>query len=187
MIPVLIPKCATNSIFEDLKLIKHNHNTLAKQKEIGLEGHTFTFVRNTYRRLLSFYQMFVNYNGTKEEFKSWVTNGFDKGNWDSISTPLYRTSTQDDKPHALKTYIEDISYFDFIGRVENYDADMVQLKQELGYTDLSTSHVGGPAGMPPFDFIDYQDWWDAEMISVVENDPLLNWELETFGYNISNG
>ena len=124
---IKIPKTGSTSIRKSLNL-PPGHQTLAMFKEVGTTyDYSFTFVRNTYTRLVSWYRH--EYNHNIEEFRQWVKAGC-VVDWEDD----WNASWQDNKPLNQMNYITDKSgniNIDFIGFFENINDDFLELCNEL--------------------------------------------------------
>ena len=124
---IKIPKTGSTSIRKCLNL-PPGHQTLAMFNEAGTTyDYSFTFVRNTYTRLVSWYRH--EYNHNIDGFRKWVKGGC-VVDWEDDWT----ASWQDNKPLNQMNYITDKNgniNIDFIGFFENINDDFLELCNQL--------------------------------------------------------
>ena len=145
---ISVPKCASQSILEILELgenrdddarekterfvIYENHQRLSVlEKKYDLTGkYVFAFVRNPYDRLSSWYQ----YHSGMEPYLS-----YDFGQWIRQGCPTHWTiQNQTDWRQEGLTPLLQYNFLasagtkvDFIGRMENFDADLGKVIHDL--------------------------------------------------------
>lgn len=124
---IKIPKTGTTSIRTVFNL-PAGHHTLGLYQELNAEyDYSFTFVRNTYTRLVSWYRFHHDYE--IDGFRKWIQNGCPVdwgGGW--------LASWQDSKPLDQMLYIKNKEGkvdVDFIGFFENIKEDYKLLCNEL--------------------------------------------------------
>jgi hypothetical protein len=126
---IRIPKTGSTSIRTALNIPNiHGHQTLAFFQEHGIEyDYSFTFVRNTYTRLVSWYRHEYGYN--IKGFRKWVQSGCTI-DWDDD----WIASWQDNNPMDQMLYIKNKEGeidIDFIGFFENIKEDYLEVCNQL--------------------------------------------------------
>ena len=123
---VKIPKTATTTIKEALQINTSGYPTYARTNP-SKDVYSFTFVRNTYIRLVSWFR---HHNGVDiHEFREWVKNDYPhfwKRDWVA--------NWQENNPLNQMNWItnqEGDVVVDFIGKVSNIEEDFKELCEEL--------------------------------------------------------
>lgn len=121
---VKIPKTGTTSIKKALRISDDQYKTMAYYKQINKHYDiSFTFVRNTYTRLVSWFR---HHDSLQiDDFRNWVNNGYPT-TWGSD----WLCSWQENNPLNQMTWIcdnNDNVIVDFIGRMENIEDDYNKL------------------------------------------------------------
>jgi len=147
---VHIPKCAGCSLKEHLKencgneLINSDHHSLdAIFRTFGpqvKDYYKFTFVRNPWDRIVSLYSFWLNQT-PNSVFYQWDFEqvNFIKNNNlsfnDFVKLIPLNNSVFHEKPHLLSYighFIKSPSSLDFIGRIENFQEDLVKIFGQIG-------------------------------------------------------
>ena len=180
LIFISIPKTGTISVRQSLGLnARYNHMPAKKiMNKIGSEKwnscYSFTFVRNPYDRLVSWYffhrdtqniDLYKQYN-----FKQWLFEGC-PNHW------TQKTGAETLKPLSLHDYLldeEDNLMVDFVGRVENINRDFKSLMKEIGVSPRPLKHKNKSKRKR------YQDYYDKESRAQVQK--LFGKDLELFKY-----
>jgi len=121
---IAIPKTGSSSIKEVFNTPYQGHKTLGYFIENGPKfDYSFTFVRNTYSHLVSWYRF--HHDMTVDGFRNWANKGFDvKWGRDWLA------SWENNDPLNQMTWIKDKQgnvVVDYIGRFENMEEDYLDL------------------------------------------------------------
>ena len=178
---VKIPKTATTTIKNALNM-EHigGYPTIARTNPSKEDTYSFTFVRNTYKRLVSWFR---HHNGVDiEEFREWVKNDYPhswKRDWIA--------SWQENNPLNQMNWItnkEGDVVVDFIGKVGNIEEDYKQLCEELEIDNpkplphlIPTPEVEETKKQTDFN---PKDYYDDETRKKVEED--FKEEIEYFNF-----
>jgi chondroitin 4-sulfotransferase 11 len=136
---------------------------------------TFSFVRNPYERLVSWY-LFYKKNRPNTHFLSFdeflkrdtmIMGSFVYNGWmdvDLWSQSVFLTADGSSKSDII---------VDFVGRYENFDEDMSYICEKLELPKLTThKHNSGE--------YDYKDYYTDELKALVKT--RCAWEIKTYGY-----
>jgi len=179
---IKIPKTGSTSIRTALNL-PAGHHTLGLYKEVDAKyDYSFTFVRNTYTRLVSWYRFHHDYE--IDGFRKWVENGCPVSWGDG-----WFASFQDNKPLDQMLYIKNKEGnvdIDFIGFFENIKEDYLELCKELDVTEppMLTHIIPKRSNLPKnhqtiFSY-DAKEFYDDKTKQLV--DILFNEEIEYFKF-----
>ena len=177
---IKIPKTATTTIKRALNLEHLNGYPTYQRVNPSKDVYSFTFVRNTYKRLVSWFR---HHNGVDiEEFREWVKNDYPH-NWKSD----WIARGQENNPLNQMNWITDTDgnvVVDFIGTVGNIDEDYKQLCEELEIENpnplphlIPTPEVEEAKKQKDFN---PKDYYDEETRKKVEED--FKEEIEYFNF-----
>lgn len=180
LIFISIPKTGTISVRQSLGLnSRYNHMPAKKiRNKIGEEKwsecYKFSFIRNPYDRLVSWYffhkdtqniKLYKQYN-----FKQWLFDGC-PNHWTK------GTGSGTLKPLSLHDYLldeEDNLMVDFVGRVESINKDFQELTKIIGVPPVKLKHTNRSKRK------NYQTYYDKESRGQVQK--LFAKDLELFKY-----
>lgn len=178
---IAIPKTGSSSIKKAFNTPYESHKTLGYFIENGPTfDYSFTFVRNTYSHLVSWYRF--HHSMDIQRFRKWVTSGF-YVEWGTD----WLASWQENDPLNQMTWIKDRDgniVVDYIGRFEHLEEDYLDLCNQLG--------IKNPKELPrviPRPIIkqhqslndsDYKKYYDLETRNIVEEK--FREEIEFFNF-----
>lgn len=185
------PKTATRTVRACLNLSRLDFDHSLPGQIINVigqeewdESFKFSFVRNPFDRLVSWYEFsrtrHPNFYNKYKDFKEWAMNGFQTtwqlhdeifpfleddimkyGNYD---TPYYQLK--------LSNYISDD--LDYVGRVENIEEDMRKIGEMIGVEVKYVPHKNKSKRK------EYKTYYDDELIAKVHE--IFGDDLDKFGY-----
>jgi len=182
LIFISIPKTGTISVRKSLGLnSSYNHMTCRYiKKKIGDEKwdncFKFTFIRNPYDRLVSWYFFHRDIQNIdlyqKYHFKSWIMDDC-PNHWTKAS------GTHNPDPFNLCNYLLDENdniMVDFVGRVENINKDFNKLTQAIGVPKKKLVHVNKSRRKG------YKSYYDKESRGYVKKLFAKDFEIFKYGY-----
>ena len=179
-----IPKAGGTSVRRSLSKVnihrwtKHDTALQVKKECKDSEWNNWikvAWIRNPWERAYSLwkYCLEISKNHSNKDFKDWLLNSREVGN--HIIDPLNRN------PISALSYLTDSEggmLVDFIGTVENIDADMKKMSQFLEFEiNKLTVHHLNDRSMGKH----YRKAYDEETRRYIEK--VCWWEIETFGYH----
>lgn len=175
---IKIPKTGSTSLRTAFNL-PAGHHTLGLFEEVYADyDYSFTFVRNTYTRLVSWYRFHHDYSISG--FREWVKSGCPTSWGDG-----WFASWQDNNPLDQMLYIknkEGVVNIDFIGFFENIKEDYIELCNELDITEpplLANIKPKSKRALTSFSY-DAKEFYDVETKKIV--DSLFKEEIEYFKF-----
>lgn len=177
---IKIPKTATTTIKRALNLENLNGYPTYQKVNPPKDVYSFTFVRNTYKRLVSWFR---HHNSVDiQKFREWVKNDYPH-HWGND----WIAGGQENNPLNQMNWITDIDgnvSVNFIGKVGNIEEDYKQLCKELEIENpnplpylIPTPEVEEAKKQKDFNSIDY---YDEETRKKVEED--FKEEIEYFNF-----
>lgn len=181
---VSIPRTGTNSVRKSLgirRASRTNHRTAQHLREdfgerVWEQRFTFTFVRNPYDRLLSYFRYCKTIDARMPphwrkhyagNFKQWVAAGCSHHFHDALGAPT-----------AMWPYLLDENgkvMVDFVGRVENFSVDFRRLCRELGTCPKRLVHINQSRRVT-----NYRSYYDKKTRELAEQ--ICGRDAEVFGY-----
>lgn len=178
LVYIKIPKTATTTLKKALNINTSGYPTYQRVNP-SEDTYTFTFVRNTYKRLVSWFR---HHNGVDiEEFREWVKNDYPhtwKTDWiarGQENNPLNQMNWITDKDGNVAV--------DFIGTVGNIKEDFKLLCEELEIEEPELPHlIPKPEAKETLKQKDFnpKDYYDEETRKKVEED--FKEEIEYFNF-----
>lgn len=178
---IAIPKTGSSSIKKVFNTPYESHRTLGYFIENNHEfDYSFTFVRNTYAHLVSWYRFHhsMEING----FRKWVKNGFHVEWGDD-----WLASWEENDPLNQMNWIKDKKgdvVVDYIGRFEHLEEDYLYLCKQLEIENPTPlPRVNPPSniqGHKNLNNLDYKQYYDDETKKMV--DTKFKEEIEFFNF-----
>ena len=178
---IAIPKTGSSSIKKVFNTPYQSHKTIGYFIENGpIFDYSFTFVRNTYSHLVSWYRF--HHSMDIQEFRKWVHNGFEvKWGRDWLA------SWEENDPLNQMTWIKDKDgnvIVDYIGRFENLEEDYLDLCNHLGIENPKKLPKINPRtsirNHQSLNNSDYKEYYDLETRNIVEEK--FGEEIEFFNF-----
>lgn len=170
-----------------LREVGKSHNTLAEVKELYVRhGYTqlfeqsfkFAFVRNPFDWTVSLYHFILN-TESHESHEQIKTKNFNEFcHWLSFAVNN-QLKTDNGAYHTMTEYVYDREWnclADFVGRLENFDADMKTIADKLFLRIADIPKVN----VTPNRESDYRSYYDSESRETIEK--LFAYDLKHFGY-----
>lgn len=167
-----VPKAASTSIRKSL--FNNNNNLSLTEPVYPLEEYLkFTFVRNPYNRIVSNYTMFTQNKFRIDQIKQFHPNP------QSMSFDDFVELIEIHDNHHWRPQVDFLDGYDidFIGRVENFNADYNSILKKIGQDTTTAPHENRTFHKPYTDFI------NTKNIERINN--IYIKDFKTLGYDYS--
>lgn len=167
---IAIPKTGSSSIKKVFNNPYQGHKTIGYFIENGPRfDYSFTFVRNTYSHLVSWYRF--HHSMDIQEFRKWVKDGF-AVDWGDD----WMATWEENDPLNQMTWIKDKDgnvVVDYIGRFEHLEEDYLDLCNQLGIENPKKLPKIHPSPLikdhESLNNSDYKEYYDTETKNIVYN------------------
>ena len=170
-----IPKCGGSSVENLLGWRGTRHSTMEfymkKYASLNLnEYYKFTFVRNPWARLVSWYIYHIKFKTSYPRyFKEWVKTGM-KSHWNKVDGSYWG----DKDPINCQSWIADEKQYNFIGKLENLQQDFDIVCDKIGIPQQQLPHKNATKHKH------YTEYYDDETREIVAEKYAK--DIEQFGY-----